>query len=161
MKLKIFIGVLVLTVIAAAMLPSCAGNPTLAVVNKFIKAEDQMFSTGDGSGLMAVEDANIVIHMMAFGDTNGNAAHVKAIKGIVDSASAPITHDWSNAIANGDIGAVQWVEHDMVNGKAVSYQGTYFLKVKNGKITEAWLVSDMLTYFLAAGIVQYPPPPAK
>jgi len=154
---------LILPLLAVAILPmaGCGGNPTLDVVNKFIKAEDLMFSTGDGSGLMEVEDPNIVLHMMAFPDTVGNAKHVAAIKGIVDGAAGPITHTWSEITATGDIGSVRWVETGTVGGKQVSYQGAYFLKVKDGKIVEAWLVSDMLTYFLAAGIVQYPPPPAK
>jgi ketosteroid isomerase-like protein len=131
------------------------------VVNKFIKAEDLMFSTGDGSGLMDVEDANIVIHMMAWPDTKGSANHVAAIKGIRDAAAAPITHTWSEITGTGDIGSVRWTETDKVGGKDVTYQGAYFLKIKNGKIVEAWLISDMLTYFLAAGIVQYAPPPSK
>jgi ketosteroid isomerase-like protein len=138
----------------------CGGNPTLDVVNKFIAAEDLMFSTGDGSGLMAVEDANIVIHMMNWPDTVGNAAHVAAVQGIVAGAAGPITHVWSEITAIGDIGSVRWVETGTVGGKSLSYQGAYFLKVKDGKIIEAWLISDMLTYFLAAGIVQYAPPPS-
>jgi len=143
-------------IISTALVMTSCGNPTLDVVNKFIAAEDLMFSTGDGSGLMAIEDPDIVIHMMAWPDTIGSANHVAAIQGIV--ANNPgITHDWSEITATGDIGSVRWVETGTVGGKSVSYQGAYFLKVKNGKIVEAWLISDMLTYFLAAGIVQYTP----
>jgi ketosteroid isomerase-like protein len=161
MKFKTLWLLLPLLVVAIIPMAGCGGNPTLDVVNKFITAEDLMFSTGDGSGLMAVEDTNLVLHMMAWPDTKGNAAHVAAIKGIVASASAPITHTWSEITATGDIGSVRWTETDKIGGKDVVYQGAYFLKVKDGKIVEAWLVSDMLTYFLAAGIVQYAPPPAK
>ncbi|MGD0780656.1 MAG: nuclear transport factor 2 family protein [Dehalococcoidales bacterium] len=161
MKFKTLWLLLPLLVVAIIPMAGCGGNPTLDVVNKFIAAEDLMFSTGDGSGLMAVEDTNLVLHMMAWPDTKGNAAHVAAIKGIVAGASAPITHVWSEITATGDIGSVRWVETDKIGGKDVSYQGAYFLKVKDGKIVEAWLVSDMLTYFLAAGIVQYAPTPSK
>ena len=59
----------------------------------------------------------------------------------------------------GDIGTVRWVEKVTIAGEPVEYQGVWYLKVEDGKIIEAWLISDMLTYFLAAGIVQYAPPP--
>lgn len=159
MKLKTLWLIIPLLVVAIIPMAGCGGNPTLDVVNKFIAAEDLMFSTGDGSGLMAVEDENIVIHMMAWPDTVGNAKHVAAIKGIRDAATAPITHTWSEITATGDIGSVRWVETDKVGDKYVSYQGCYFLKVKDGKIVEAWLISDMLTYFLAINLVQYTPAP--
>jgi ketosteroid isomerase-like protein len=159
MKRKaVWLLVICLIITTALVLPSC-GNSTLNVVNKFIAAEDLMFSTGDGSGLLAIEDPDIVIHMMAWPDTIGSTNHVAAIQGIVDAASAPITHTWSEITATGDIGSVRWVETDKIGGQDVSYQGAYFLKVKDGKIVEAWLISDMLTYFLAAGIVQYAPAP--
>jgi hypothetical protein len=161
MKFKVALVVLGIIIVSAIALTSCGGNATMDVVNKFIVAEDKMFSSGDGSGLMAVEDENIVIHMMSFGDTKGSAAHVAAIKGIVDGASAPITHMWYEKAATGDIGTVRWTETDKIGGKDVTYEGAYFLKVKDGKIIEAWLISDMLTYFLAAGIVQYAPAPAQ
>jgi hypothetical protein len=161
MKFKAVLVILGIIIVSTLALTSCGGNATLDVVNKFIAAEDKMFSSGDGSGLMAVEDENIVIHMMSFGDTKGNAAHVAAIKGIVDAAAAPVTHVWYEKAATGDIGSVRWTETDKIGGKDVTYEGTYFLKVKDGKIIEAWLTSDMLTYFLAAGIVQYTPAPAK
>jgi ketosteroid isomerase-like protein len=161
MKLKLTLVVIGILLVSSLALTSCGGNPALDVVNKFIKAEDQMFSTGDGSGLLAVEDENIVIHMMSFGDTKGNAGHVAAIKGIVDGAASPITHEWFNITATGDTASVRWTEKGMVGGKELVYDGAYFLKVKDGKIVEAWLISDMLSYFLAAGIVQYAPPPAQ
>jgi hypothetical protein len=161
-KFKALCLLLALLIVAIIVpVTGCGGNPTLDIVNKFIAAEDQMFSTGNGTALMNVEDTNIVIHMMSFGDIKGNAAHVAAIQGILKSATAPITHTWSEKTATGDTGSVRWVETDQIGGKSVSYQGAYFLKVKNGKITEAWLISDMLTYFLAAGIVQYTPAPSK
>ena len=69
MKFKKLWLILPLLALMVPTMAGCGGNPTLDVVNKFIAAEDLMFSTGDGSGLMAVEDENIVIHMMAFGDT--------------------------------------------------------------------------------------------
>jgi ketosteroid isomerase-like protein len=159
MKLKSLWLLLPLLALLALPLAGCGGNPTLDVVNKFIAAEDLMFSTGDGSGLMAVEDTNIVLHMMAFGDTNGSAAHVAAIQGIVAGAAGPITHTWSEKTATGDIGAVRWVETGTVGGNTLSYQGAYFLKVKDGKIIEAWLISDMFTYLMAAGYIQWTPAP--
>ncbi len=155
MKFKTLWLIIPLLVVAAIPMAGCGGNPTLDVLDKFIAAEDLMFSTGDGSGLLAVEDANIVIHMMGWPDTVGNANHVAAIKGIVDGAAGPITHTWSEKTATGDIASVRWVETGTVGGKQTSYQGCYFLKIKDGKIIEAWLISDMLTYFLAAGLVQY------
>jgi hypothetical protein len=161
MKIKIFLVILGILLVAALALTSCGGNPTLDVLNKFIAAEDKVFSTGDGADLMAVEDANIVIHMMSFPDVKGNQAHVDAVKGIVAGAAGPITHTWSEKTATNDIASVRWVETSKVGGKDLSYQGSYFLKIKDGKIIEAWLVSDMLTYFLGAGIVQYTPAPAQ
>jgi hypothetical protein len=155
MKLKTLWLIIPLLVVAIIPMAGCGGNPTLDVLNKFIAAEDLMFSTGDGSGLLAVEDTNIVIHMMGWPDTVGSAAHVSAIQGIVAGATAPITHTWSEKTATGDIASVRWVETDKVGDNYVSYQGCYFLKVKDGKIIEAWLISDMLTYFLAIGLVQY------
>jgi hypothetical protein len=157
MKIKISLVILGILLVASLALTSCGGNATMDVLNKFIAAEDKMFSTGDSSGLASVEDTNIVIHMMAFGDTNGSAAHIAAIKGIVDGAASPITHTWSEKTATGDTASVRWTETGKVAGKDLTYQGAYFLKIKDGKIIEAWLISDMLTYFLAAGIVQYPP----
>ncbi|MCX7911674.1 MAG: ester cyclase, partial [Dehalococcoidales bacterium] len=116
--------------------------------------------TGDGSKLLEIEDPDIVIHMMSFPDIKGSANHVAAIQGIV--ANNPgITHEWYDLVATGDIGACRWVEKLKIGDKDVSYQGAYFLRVKNGKIVEAWLISDMLTYFLAAGIVQYATPAGK
>jgi ketosteroid isomerase-like protein len=159
MKFKTLWLIIPLLVVAIIPMAGCGGNPTLDVINKFIAAEDLMFSTGDGSGLMAVEDANIVIHMMAWPDTVGNAKHVAAIQGIVAGAAGPITHTWSEITATGDTGSVRWTETGTIAGKPLTYQGAYFFKVKDGKIIEAWLISDMLTYFLAAGIVQYAPPP--
>ena len=161
MKIKISLVIIGILLISPLALTSCGNNATMDVLNKFIAAEDKVFSTGDGADLMAVEDANIVIHMMSFPDVKGNQAHVDAVKGIVSGAAGPITHTWSEKTAAGDIASVRWVETGKVGGKDVSYQGAYFLKVKNGKIIEAWLVSDMLTYFLAAGIVQYTPTPAQ
>jgi len=158
MKFKALWLILPLLAIIIFSMIGCGGNPTLDVVKKFIAAEDKMFSTGDGSGLLEVEDANIVLHMMNWPDTVGNANHVAAIQGIVAGAASPITHEWFDPIAMGDIGAVRWTETGIVGGQSLTYQGMYFLKVRDGKIVEAWLVSDMLTYFLAAGIVQYPPP---
>ena len=154
---------LILPLLAAVILPmaGCGGNPTLDVVNKFIAAEDLMFSTGDDSGLMEVEDENFVLHMMAFPDTVGNAAHVAAIQGIRDGAAGPITHTWSEKVAMGDFAAVRWVETGTVGGQSLSYQGAYFLKISNGKIIEAWLISDMFSYFMAAGLIQWTPPPAE
>lgn len=160
MKFKTLWLIIPLLIVAIVPFAGCGGNPTLDVVNKFIAAEDLMFSTGDGSGLMAVEDENIVIHMMAFDDTTGNAAHVAAIKGIVDGAAGPITHKWSEITATGDTGSVRWIETGTVGGKELSYQGAYFLKVKDGKIIEAWLISDMFTYFMGAGLIQWAPPPS-
>jgi ketosteroid isomerase-like protein len=157
-KRAVWLLVICLIITTSLVLTSC-GNPTLDVVNKFIAAEDLMFSTGDGSGLMDVEDPDIVIHMMAWPDTVGSANHVAAVQGIVNSAAGPITHTWSEITATGDIGSVRWVETGTVGGQSLSYQGAYFLKIQDGKIVEAWLISDMLTYFLAAGIVQYAPPP--
>ncbi len=159
MKLKALWLILPLLAVAILAMTGCGGNPTLDVVNKFIEAEDLMFSTGDSSGLMEVEDANIVLHMMNWPDTVGSENHIAAIQGIVDSAAGPITHTWSEIVAMGDIGAVRWTETGTVGGESLTYQGAYFLKVKDGKIIEAWLISDMLTYFLAAGIVQYAPAP--
>jgi ketosteroid isomerase-like protein len=161
MKFKTLWLLLPLLVVAIVPFAGCGGNPTLDVLEKFIAAEDLMFSKGDGSGLLAVEDTNIIIHMMAWPDTVGNQKHVDAIKGIVAGAAGPITHTWTEKTSTGDIASVRWVETGTVAGKELSYQGCYFLKVKDGKIVEAWLISDMLTYFLAAGIVQYAPPPAK
>lgn len=161
MKFKTLWLIIPLLIVAIVPFAGCGGNPTLDVINKFIAAENQMFSTGDGSGLMAVEADNIVIHMMAFGDVNGNAKHVAAVKGIKDGAAGPITHTWSEITASGDTGSVRWTETGTVGGKSLTYDGAYFFKVKDGKIVEAWLISDMLTYFLAAGIVQYAPPPTK
>ena len=132
----------------------CGGNSAVDVVNKFIAAEDRLFNNGDGSALMAVEDPDIVIHMMSFPDVKGSAAHVAAVKSIRNS-SPGITHTWSEITGTGDIGACRWVEKLKINGKDVEYQGAYFLKIKDGKIVEAWLVSDMLTYYLASGVVQY------
>jgi ketosteroid isomerase-like protein len=159
MKLKTLWLLLPLVALLTLPLAGCGGNPTLDVVNKFIDAEDLMFSTGDSSGLMEVEDPNIVLHMMAFPDTIGSANHIAAIAGIRDGAAGPITHTWSEKIATGDIGAVRWVETGIVGGSELSYQGAYFLKVKDGKIIEAWLISDMFTYFMAAGLIQWTPAP--
>ncbi|OGO17110.1 MAG: hypothetical protein A2Z15_03425 [Chloroflexi bacterium RBG_16_50_11] len=161
MKIKALWLLLPLLAVVILAMTGCGGNPTLDVVNKFIAAEDLIFSTGDGSGLMEIEDPNMVLHMMAWPDTVGSAAHVAAIKGIRNGAAGPITHTWSEITATGDIGSVRWTETGTVGGKSVTYQGAYFLKVKDGKIIEAWLISDMLTYFLAAGIVQYAPPPGQ
>jgi ketosteroid isomerase-like protein len=132
----------------------------IAVINQFIEAEDLIFSTGDASGLLAVEDENIVLHMMNWPDTIGSANHVAAIQGIRSGAAGPITHEWSEITGWGDIGAVRWTETGTVGGETLTYQGAYFLRVSNGKIVEAWLISDMLSYFLKAGIVIYAPPPA-
>jgi len=160
MKLKIALVIIGIILVAALGLTSCGGNPAVDVVNKFIEAEDLMFNTGDGSGLMEIEDPNIVIHMMAFPDTVGSEAHVAAIKGIRD-ANPGITHEWFDVVGTGDTGACRWVEKLKIGDKDVEYQGTYFLEIKDDKIVEAWLISDMLTYFLAAGIVQYAPTPAE
>ncbi len=180
MKFKTLCLILSLLVVAILSLTACSTTTTVTatapaqtvtktttdtstidVINKFIAAEDLMFSSGDGSGLMAVEDDNIIIHMMNWPDTTGNAAHVAAIKGIRDGAAGPITHKWTEITGTGDTGSVRWTETGTVGGQSLTYQGAYFFKVKNGKITEAWLISDMLTYFLAASIVQYAPPPAQ
>jgi ketosteroid isomerase-like protein len=159
MKIRFALVVLGIVLVSMLTLTSCGGNAAMDVLNKFIAAEDKVFSTGDGADLMAVEDPNIVIHMMSFPDVVGNQAHVDAVKGIVAGAASPITHTWSEKTASGDIASVRWTETGIVGGSEVTYQGAYFLKVKDGKIIEAWLVSDMLTYFLAAGIVQYTPAP--
>ncbi len=158
MKGKVVLLLLTCLIITTALVLTSCGNPAVDVVKKFIEAEDLMFSTGDGSGLMAIEDPDIVIHMMGWPDTIGSANHVAAIQGIV-AGNPGITHDWSEITGSGDIGAVRWVEHVNIGGTPVSYQGAYFLKIRDGKIVEAWLISDMLTYFLAAGIVQYVPAP--
>ena len=159
MKFKALWLILPLLAVLIFIMTGCGGNSTLDVVNKFIEAEDLMFSTGDSSGLMEIEDPDIVIHMMAWPDTVGSENHIAAIEGIVAGAASPITHEWFDPIAMGDIGAVRWTETGMVGGQSVTYQGVWYLKVQDGKIIEGWLISDMLTYFLAAGIVQYAPPP--
>ena len=159
MKFKALWLLIPLLVIAILPAAGCGGNPTLDVLDKFIAAEDLMFSTGDSSGLLAVEDENIVLHMMNWPDTVGSANHIAAIQGIVAGAAGPITHTWSEKTAMGDIASVRWVETGTVGGQTLSYQGCYFLKVKDGKIIEAWLISDMFTYFMAAGLIQWAPPP--
>jgi ketosteroid isomerase-like protein len=161
MRFRLVLVALGLAVVSMLALTSCGGNAAVDVVNKFIAAEDTMFSSGDGSGLMAVEDANMVLHMMSFPDTIGSANHVAAIKGIVGSATGPITHEWFDVTGTGDTGSVRWTETGTVGGKEVTYQGAYLLKIKDGKIVEAWLISDMLSYLLAAGVVQYSPAAAQ
>jgi ketosteroid isomerase-like protein len=134
-------------------LAACGGNSTTDVVKKFLEAEDKMWSTGDGSALLAIEDPNIVVHMFGMPDMKGNQAHVDAVMNI-QKMTPGITHEWFDITGSGDIGAFRYTEKFKLGPKDVEYQGCMFLHIKNGKVVEIFAQYDSLTLMKAFGAVQ-------
>jgi ketosteroid isomerase-like protein len=160
MKFKALWLSLPLLIASAPALTSRGGKPVKDIVKEFLKAEDQIWNTGNGDALMAIEDPNIVVHMFGTPDMNGNAAHVAAIKGIRGRLPG-ITHKWWDVTGTGDIGAFRYTEKFKMGDKDVSYDGCMFLHVKDGKIVEIFAQYDSLTLMRALGVVINAPPPAK
>jgi ketosteroid isomerase-like protein len=152
-KMGLFFTVIAVLCFCSMFLVACSKNNTVDVVNKFLKAEDLMWEKGDGSGLMAIEDPNIVVHMFGVPDMNGNQAHVDGVKAI-QKMTPGITHVWADVTGSGDIGAFRYTEKFKLGDKTVEYQGCMFLHVKNGKVVEIFAQYDSLTLMKAFGMVQ-------
>ncbi len=155
----ILLGCLIL---AGMSLTSC-GKSAKNLVDEFIKADDQMWKTGDGSALMAIEDPNIVIHMFGGMTMKGNKAHVDFIKSLRDSTPGGLAHVFSDATGSGDTGAFRYNEKFKLGTKDVDYDGCMFLHFKNGKVTDIYMLYDSLTLMKAYGLAKdvTPPAPAK
>jgi ketosteroid isomerase-like protein len=128
-------------------------KPVTDIVKQFLKAEDQLWNTGNGDALLAIEDPNIVVHMFNVPDMKGNTAHVAGVKGIRNSLPGT-THVWADITGTGDIGAFRYTEKFKLGDKEVAYQGCMFLHVKDGKVVEIFAQYDSLTLNKALGRVQ-------
>jgi ketosteroid isomerase-like protein len=128
-------------------------KPVTDIVKQFLKAEDQLWNTGNGDALLAIEDPNIIVHMFNMPDMKGNTAHVAAVKGIRNSLPGT-THVWADITGTGDIGAFRYTEKFKLGDKEVAYQGCMFLHVKDGKVVEIFAQYDSLTLNKALGRVQ-------
>ncbi|MHB8105084.1 MAG: nuclear transport factor 2 family protein [Dehalococcoidales bacterium] len=128
-------------------------KPVTDVVKQFLKAEDQLWNTGDGDALLAIEDPNIVVHMFNVPAMKGNTAHVNAVKGIRNGLPGT-THVWADITGSGDIGAFRYTEKFKLGEKEVAYDGCMFLHVKDGKVIEIYAQYDSLTLNKALGRVQ-------
>jgi ketosteroid isomerase-like protein len=128
-------------------------KPVTDIVKQFLKAEDQLWNTGNGDALLAIEDPNIVVHMFNVPDMKGNEAHVAGVKGI-RNALPGTTHVWADITGSGDIGAFRYTEKFKLGDKEVEYQGCMFLHVKDDKVVEIFAQYDSLTLNKALGRVQ-------
>jgi ketosteroid isomerase-like protein len=128
-------------------------KPVTDIVKQFLKAEDQLWNTGNGDALLAIEDPNIIVHMFNMPDMKGNTAHVAAVKGISNSLPGT-THVWADITGTGDIGAFRYTEKFKLGDKEVAYQGCMFLHVKDSKVVEIFAQYDSLTLNKALGRVQ-------
>ncbi len=157
-KIGLFVVIAVICFCSMSLI-SC-GKSATDVVNEFLKAEDQIWSTGDGSALLAIEDPNIVVHMFNVPDMKGNQAHVDMIKSIQKGVPG-ITHVWSDVTGSGNIGAFRYTEKFKAGPKDIEYQGCMFLHIKNGKVVEIFAQYDTLALAKAFGMVKDVPPPKK
>jgi ketosteroid isomerase-like protein len=157
MKGKAICLLLICLIITTALVLTSCGNSTTKVVEEFLAAEDQIWNTGNGDALLAIEDPDIVVHMFGMGDMTGNTAHRDAILGIRNSIPGGVTHVWDDITGSGDIGAFRYTESFMLGDSEVEYQGCMFLHIQDGKVIEIFAQYDSLTLMLAYGVVQYVP----
>jgi ketosteroid isomerase-like protein len=114
---------------------------------KVIKAEEEAFQKGNFEPLKALEDPNVVYHMlMGLPDMVGHEAHKQDIIGTRQS-SADIKQEWQYLTGDGDLLALSYKSSARLIaekpglpipvGKSISTNYLWVLRTKKGKLVEA------------------------
>jgi predicted ester cyclase len=114
---------------------------------KFIKAEDEAWQKGNFNALEALEDPNVVYHMVEFGDLMGFEAHKQNIL-TSRQAGSGLRQEWKYLTGEGNLFALSYKSRFMFTGevpgmppptgKEVTSDSLFLFRLKNGKIVEAW-----------------------
>jgi predicted ester cyclase len=113
---------------------------------KFIKAEDEAVQKGNFEPLKALEDPDVVYHMSAFGDLIGHEGHKQNLMG-GRQAFSDIRMEWQYLVGEGNLFALSLKERLISSGnisgmppagKEMTTDSLFLLRLKHGKIIEAW-----------------------
>ena len=116
---------------------------------KFIKAEDEAWLKGNVDALNAVDDPNVIYHLMpAMPDIVGLEAHKQYIVA-ARKAFTDMKFEWKYLTGEGNLFAVFYTSHMMFTGefpglppptgKEVTMSEICLCRTKKGKIVEVWM----------------------
>jgi predicted ester cyclase len=115
---------------------------------KFIKAENEAWEKGNFKPLEALEDPNVVYHLMALGqETAGFEAHKQYIT-TARKALSNLRQEWKYLTGEGNLFALFYKSRGVFTGempgfppptgKEVTTDGLFLFRLKKGKLVEAW-----------------------
>ncbi len=114
---------------------------------KFIKAEDEAWQNGNFDALEKLEDPDVVYHIPPLPDTVGFEAHKQYIMGASKAMSKPY-QEWEYITGDGNVFALSYKSRGLFTseipglppptGKEVTSDYLFVLRLKDGKIKEAW-----------------------
>jgi predicted ester cyclase len=130
---------------------------TREFAEKFTKAEDQAWQTGNCDALQKLEDPKVVYHIPPMPDTIGWEAHKQYILGTRQAAS-DIHQDWEYITGDGNVFSLSYkmscISKGMIpgtkNGGKITCDSLFVFKLKDGKIIEAWSKGSMTGIDLSA-----------
>jgi ketosteroid isomerase-like protein len=114
---------------------------------KFIKAEEEAFQKGNFDALAKLEDHKVVYHIPPLPDMVGHEAHKQDIMG-TRLACSDIKQEFKYLTGEGNLFSFSYKSNARITGekpgfpmpigKNVSTNYLFVLRVKNGRVVEAW-----------------------
>jgi len=114
---------------------------------KFIKAEEKAFQHGNFDALKKLEDPNVIYHVPPLPDMVGHEAHKQDIMGTRQAVSG-LKQEWKYLTGEGNLFALSYKSSGRITGekpgfpmpigKDISTSYLFVLRVKKGKLVEAW-----------------------
>jgi predicted ester cyclase len=114
---------------------------------KFFKAEDEAFQKGNFDALEKLEDPKVVYHIPPLPDMVGHEAHKQDIMG-TRQACSDIKQEFKYLTGDGNLFSFSYKSNALITGekpgfpmpigKKVSTDMLFVLRVKNGRVIEAW-----------------------
>jgi predicted ester cyclase len=117
---------------------------------KFIKAEDEAWQTGNCAALEKLEDPTVVYHIPPMPDTVGWEGHKQYILGTRQAVS-DLHQNWEYITGDGNVFSLSYkmrcISKGMIpgtkNGGKITSDSLFVFKLKGGKIIEAWSKGSM------------------
>jgi len=154
--------------VIALVMPSCGGNPALEVAKKWDAAMDDASMNGNVDALDEVEDPDVVVHPMGLPDMVGREAH-KAI--YASEWYVNYQRETMDITGSGDTAAIRYTERWTFSkelpgfppptGKELNYEAAVFLRIKDGKVVEVFMIWDTMRFNQGIGIVPETPMPGQ
>jgi hypothetical protein len=132
---------------------------TKEFAEKFIKAEDEAWHTGNCDTLQKLEDPEVVYHIPPMPDVIGWQAHKQYILGN-RQATSDLHQNWEYITGDGNVFSLSYkmraISKGMIpgtqKGKEITNDSLFVFKFKDGKIIEAWSKGSMTGIDLEAAL---------